>query len=116
MRKPRSIEVQLKKECIESSIQFLEQWMSLRHINQKSITETVLLVEALLLDLLEQGYDPGTVLTIKPQRSFGESSIKIGFEGAAYVPAVESQYEYSPELRIVQAFNDKKQLHLPDGI
>ena len=107
MRKPRSIEVQLKKECIESSIQFLEQWMSLRHINQKSITETVLLVEALLLDLLEQGYDPGTVLTIKPQRSFGESSIKIGFEGAAYVPAVESQYEYSPELRIVQAFNDK---------
>ena len=103
----RSIEILLREDSFETAILFIEQWMSSRHINQKTIEKTVLLVEALFLHLTELGYDSGTVLTIKPQRSFGESSIKIGFEGDAYVPVEESQDDFSPELRIVQEYNDR---------
>ncbi len=103
----RSIEVPLKEDSLETAILFIEQWMSNRHIDQKNQMETTMLVEALFYHLIEQGYGSGTALTIRPQRSLGESSIKIGFAGDAYVPANESQDELSPDLKIVQAYNDK---------
>lgn len=103
----RSIEIPLKEENFEIASQFIEQWMTQRRISKKDTVETLLLVEAQFNNLIEQGYGSDTILTIKPHRSFGESSIKIGFEGEAYVPADDSQYNLSPELRIVQAFNDK---------
>ena len=106
-KKVRSIEIPLKEDNFKTAIEFVEQWMIHGHINQKTIMETLLLVEALLEHLIEQGYDERTVLTIRPQRSFGESSIKIGFEGEAYIPNEEGPDELSPELKIVQAYNDK---------
>lgn len=107
MKKSNSIEISLREDSFETGIQFIEQWMLNKRISQRIIIETLLLVEALFHNLIEHGYDPDTVLTIKPQRSFGESSIKIGFEGAAYVPEEVRQDDFSPELKIVQAYNDK---------
>lgn len=103
----RSIDIPLKEENFKTAIEFIEQWMLHGRINQNTIMETLLLVEALFEHLIEQGYDEKTILTIRPQRSFGESSIKIGFEGDAYVPNEESSDEFSPEIKIVQAYNDK---------
>lgn len=107
MKKSNSIEISLREDSFETGIQFIEQWMLNKRISQRIIIETLLLVEALFHNLIEHGYDPETVLTIKPHRSFGESSIKIGFEGAAYVPEEVRQDDFSPELKIVQAYNDK---------
>lgn len=106
-KKSRSLEIPLKEENFETIAQYIKEWMSQRYINNKTTMETLLLVEALFNHLIEQGYDSDTMLTVKPQRSFGESSIKIGFEGKAYVPVDENQEDYSPELKIVHAYNDK---------
>jgi Na+/H+-dicarboxylate symporter len=106
-KKSRSIEIPLKEESLETIIPFLKEWMSNRHINQKAINEAMLLVEALFNHFIEQGYGPDTMLTVKPQKRFGESSIKLGFEGDAYVPVQDNSDEFSPELRLVQAYNDK---------
>ncbi len=107
LRKTRAIEVPLKEGNFETVDKYIKEWMSQKHLNQTITMEVMLLVEALFNQLMEQGYDSNTILTIKPQRSFGESSIKIGFEGDAYVPDEESQDELSPEYRIMQAYKDK---------
>ncbi len=106
-KKSRSLEITLREENFEKVISYIKPWLAQRHINRKAIVETTLLVEALFNHFIEQGYSPDTVLSIKVQRSFGESSIKIGFEGEAYVPVEESGADFSPELKIVEAYNDK---------
>ena len=103
----RSIEIPLEEESFGTAIQFIEQWMQQKHIKEKTVMETLLLVEAVFNHLIEQGYGSDTMLTIKVQRSFGESSIRIGFEGEAYVPVKKDQEEISPELSILQGFSEK---------
>lgn len=107
LKNTRSIEVPLREESFGTVEQYIVECLTQKHLKQSNIVEVMLLVEALFNQLIEQGYGSDTVLTIKLQRSFGETSIKIGFEGDAYVPDEESQDDLSPELRIVQAYNDK---------
>jgi Na+/H+-dicarboxylate symporter len=107
LKNTRSIEVPLNGDNFETINLYIKDWMSQRRFSQKTIMEIMLLVEALFNQLIEQGYDSGTILTIKAKKRFGESSIKIGFEGEAYVPDEESQDDFSPEYRLVQAYNDK---------
>ena len=68
--------------------------------------ETKLLFEALFCDIIKQGYDQNTTLTIKAQRTFGEYNIKFGFEGKTYVPEKNAE-NLSPESKIIQAYRDK---------
>ncbi len=105
--KTRSVEIPLREDSFETALQFIEEWMTYRRIKQKTIMESMLLVEALFHHLIAQGYAPDTVLTIKLQRSFGESSIRIGFEGEAYVPIEKNQEGISPELKILQGYSEK---------
>ena len=69
-KKNRSIEIPLREDGFDTAILFIEQWMSQRRINQNTIMTTVQLVKALFHHMAAQGYESGTVLTIKPQRSF----------------------------------------------
>lgn len=107
LTKTRSLEIPLREDSFKDAITFIEEWMAYKRVNQKTIMETLLLVEALFNHLILQGYSPDTVVTIKLQRSFGESSIKIGFEGEAYVPVQKDQNDISPELSILQGFSEK---------
>ena len=107
MSKTRSIEIPLTMNSFETADTFIEQWLSENRFSKNNIIETKLLFEALFRDIIEQGFDQDTMLTIKAQRSFGEYNIKFGFEGKSYVPVEKSKDKVSPELRIVQAYHDK---------
>ena len=106
LRKTRIIEIPLTMDNFETVNDFIEEWMTHNHITKESIVETKLLFEALFYDLIEQGFDESTILTVKAQRTFGEYNIKVGFEGKPYASS-KSQEETSPEMMIVQAYNDK---------
>ena len=104
----RALEVPLNVESYELADQYIEQWMTQHRISEKSIYETKLLFEALFRDMIEQGVKPDTILTIKPQRAFGEYDIKLGFEGESYIPSLKKdQADPSPEMMIVKAYSDK---------
>jgi Na+/H+-dicarboxylate symporter len=107
MKKYRSIEIPLTTEHYETADQFIEQWMKESRISETVILENKLVFEAIFHDIIAQGFGEETALTIKLQRIFGEYCIKLGFEGKSYVPAEEETDDVSPELRIVQAYNDK---------
>ncbi len=107
MSKTRSIEIPLTMDSFEAADRFIEQWLAQNRFSKDAITETKLLFEALFRDIIEQGFDQDTMLTVKAQRSFGEYNIKFGFEGKPYVPVEKSKDKISPELRIVHAYHDK---------
>lgn len=94
-------------DSFEAADRFIEQWLAQNRFSKEAITETKLLFEALFRDIIEQGFDQDTMLTIKAQRSFGEYNIKFGFEGKPYVPVEKSKDKISSELRIVHAYHDK---------
>ncbi len=91
MSKTRSIEIPLTMDSFEAADRFIEQWLAQNRFSKDAITETKLLFEALFRDMIEQGFDQNTMLTIKAQRSFGEYNIKFGFEGKPYVPVEKEQ-------------------------
>ena len=107
LSKTRTIEIPLTMDSFETANLFIEQWLAQNRFNKDAFTETKLLFEALFRDIIEQGFDRNTTLTIKAQRTFGEYNIKFGFEGKPYVPVEKSKDKISPELRIVQAYHDK---------
>ena len=107
LSKTRSIEIPLTMDSFETADTFIEQWLAQNRFSKDNITETKLLFEALFRDIIEQGFDQDTTLTIKAQRTFGEYNIKFGFEGKSYVPVEKNKDKISPELRIVQAYHDK---------
>ena len=107
LSKTRTIEIPLTMDSFETANLFIEQWLAQNRFNKDAFTETKLLFEALFRDIIEQGFDRNTTLTIKAQRTFGEYNIKFGFEGKPYVPVEKSKDMISPELRIVQAYHDK---------
>ena len=107
LRKTHSIEVPLTMDSFQTADSFIEEWMKQNRISEKSIVETKLLFEAQYNNLIDQGFDENTMLTIRAQKTFGEYIIRLGFEGEAYVPSKKVQNDLSPELSIVNAYNDK---------
>ena len=105
--KSRYIEIPLNEDSFETAYVFIEQWMKKNRIDDRKIMEAKLLFEALFRNLADQGFDSDTVLRIKPQKTFGEINIKLGFEGKSYVPIDTGEDDFSPEIKIVQAYNDK---------
>ena len=108
LSKTRSIKIPLSMDNFETADSFIEQWMKQNRISDKSILETKLLFESLFQDMIDQGFDQDTILTVKAQKTFDELNIRLGFEGESYVPNVKKDQEnITPELKIVQAYSDK---------
>ena len=78
-------------DSFEPANLFVEQWLVQNRFGNDAIIETKLLFEALFCDIIEQGFDQNTTLTIKAQRTFGEYNIKFGFEEKTYVPVEKSK-------------------------
>ena len=107
LRKSRSIEIPITLDQFETADTFIEEWMNQNHIDNKTILETKLLFESQFYELIGQGFDQNTMLTIKAQKTFGEYNIKLGFEGKAFVLSKKDDEGDSPEMMIVNAYNDK---------
>ena len=105
--KTRILEIPLTLDNYESADTFIEEWMRQNHIAERTISETRLLFESHFYELIAQGFDQNTMLTIKAQRNLGEYNIKLGFEGKAYVRNQNDDNGSSPEMMILNAYNDK---------
>ena len=69
--------------------------------------ETMLVLEALFHNLLEQEIGPNTTVSLSCRKSLGTIQIKIGFEGKmAYLYTMEDA-EFQPEDQILRAYEDR---------
>ena len=106
MKSSNSIETTASVENYEKIYSFVEEKLGKNNISREIRTETFLVLEALFHNILRQGFDAGTVLTIKVRKSFGEINIYIGFEGRPFVAVSNEPYNSTPEDDILRAYED----------
>lgn len=102
-----TLELPASKENLEEALLFFRERLEAEKISNEIVSETMLVVEALFHNLLEQGITPDTTLRLSCRNRLGNMMIKIGFEGKpAYLYSMEDG-ELSPEDHILQAYEDK---------
>jgi len=107
MKSSNSIETTASVENYEKIYSFVEEKLGKSNISREIRSETFLVFEALFHNILRQGYDEGTLLTVKVRKSFGETNIDIGFEGRPFVAVSNEPGNSTPEDNILRAFEDK---------
>ena len=115
MKSSSSIEITASVENYEKIYSFVEEKLGKNNISREIRTETFLVLEALFHNILRQGFDGGTLLTIKVRKSFGEVNIYIGFEGRPFVAVSNEPYNSTPEDDILRAYEDKFDYSYWDG-
>lgn len=105
--KARKIMVPAATESFAEVQTFIEEGLRQKNISSFIISETMLVYEALFHNILEQGYDQDTILTIYMQKSIGEIYIQLKFDGKPFVPVIDREDDISPDNRILEAYNDK---------
>lgn len=103
---PTSIELHAVPEDIVSAYSFVENLLEEKLISQEIASDTLQVIEALLQSIIDQEFDEDTVLNISSQKTLGDITITIGFEGKIFSPFDDSG-EMSLEGRILQAYDDK---------
>lgn len=84
---------------------YIDDLFNLGDVSTEAASQTMLVFEALFNELIEQGYDPETLVTIAGKRELGNLAIKLTFEGKPFTPPIID--EDSPEKLIIEAFEDK---------
>ena len=103
----RSIEIPASVEYFEKIHSFIEKRLSRSNISREIMSETFIVLEALLSSLPDQGFDQDTLLRISVTKSFGGININLGFEGKPFVPVSGGVGGISLEASILKAFEDK---------
>lgn len=113
--KKGTIEIPISEAGFETAHSFIGNSLKRNKVTRQIIAETMLMFEALFQKLREQGYDPETMLTIQVKNSFGEITIKMGFEAKPFRLTGEDPGAFSPEDRILNAYTDKIDLSYHSG-
>ena len=106
-KRSNSIEVPVSAESFEKIHDFIEEKLSRNNTSREIKSETLLVFEALFYNLLDQGFDKDTLLTVRITRSFGEIHIDLGFEGKPFAAFRGTEDSPSPEDSILRAYEDK---------
>ena len=85
LMKSNSIEIAASTKNLETAKAFVGKRLKRSNISREVRSETLLVLDALLRNLLRQGFDPDTIITVKTGSSFGEIDISLGFEGKPFV-------------------------------
>ena len=104
--KSNSIEIFASLEYLETAKSFIEQKLARSNISKEIQMETLLVFEALFCNLLRQGYDPDTQITIKTRNNFGEIDMNLGFEGKPFVAILDVSSSTEDDM-ILRGFEDK---------
>lgn len=105
--KSNSIEISASLEYLETAKSFIEQKLARSNISKEIQMETLLVFEALFCNLLRQGYDPDTQITIKTRNNFGEIDMNLGFEGKPFVAILDDGISSAEDDMILRGFEDK---------
>jgi len=102
-----TMEVPASEESFREALLFFRGRLEDQKISGETVSETMLVIEALFHNLLEQGIGPETTVRLSCRRSMGTLQIRIGFEGKiAYLYAPDGGGP-SPEDAILRAYEDR---------
>ncbi len=102
-----SIELTATEENFNEALLFFRQKLDEENISKEIEMETMLVLEALFHNLLEQEIGPKTMVSLSCRNSLGNIQIKIGFEGKmAYLYTMEDG-DFQPEDQILRAYEDR---------
>ena len=106
-RPVNTIELPASEESFKEALLFFRQRLDDQKISKEIVSETMLVLEALFHNLLEQNVGPETTVSFICRKSMGTLQIKIAFEGKmAYLYSLEDD-DYSPEDHILRAYEDR---------
>ena len=114
-KRTKAIEIRADIEGFREAQAFLEEVCRRHVISEQIISETMLVFEALFYNIMQQGFDEDTVLTIEEKRNIGATGVKIGFEGKMFVPVSDEADADTPENRILRAYDDKLECNYESG-
>ena len=95
----------VREEDFGAAFSFVEKILTREDVNEKVASEALLVFEALFQKLLDSGLDKNTTLEISEAKKLGDLSVRIGFEGKAFVPYADG--EASVEDKILRGHDDK---------
>lgn len=106
-KKVNDIELPAAEESFEKAQHFFRQRLEAEAISKELVSETMLVVEALFHNLLEQGIGSETTLRLSCRKSLGNVVVRIGYEGKMAYLLTEEDGVSTPENRILQAYEDR---------
>ncbi len=107
LMKSNSIEIAAAAEGLETAGSFIGKRLKRSNISREVRSETLLVLDALLRNLLRQGFDPDTIITVKTGSSFGEIDISLGFEGKPFVAITDEAGCPTAEDQLLREYEDK---------
>lgn len=105
--KSNSLEIAAVPENMAEVKSFIDKRLKRSSISNEIRSETLLVFDALFRNLLRQGFDKGTLITVKTRNRFGEIDISLGFEGKPFVAISDESDSFTKEDRILQEYEDK---------
>ena len=94
-------------ENLKTAEAFISQRLKRNNISKEIQAETLMIFAALFRNLLRQGYDEDTPVTIKTRNSSGEIDINLGFEGKPFVAIPDGTGCLTEDDHILQEYEDK---------
>ncbi|MBQ8078096.1 MAG: cation:dicarboxylase symporter family transporter [Eubacterium sp.] len=113
--KPNTIEIAAAQENLGEAKSFIEKKLKRAKISGEIQSETLLVFDALLCNLLRQGCDENKTLTIQTNNSFGEIDISLGFEGEQFVPIIDENGNPTAQDKILTEYEDKLDCSYQNG-
>lgn len=104
LMKSNSIEIAAAAKGVETAKAFVGKRLKRSNISREVRSETMLVLDALLRNLLRQGFDPDTIITVKTGSSFGEIDISLGFEGKPFVAVLDEAGCSSEEDQLLREY------------
>ncbi len=102
-----TIEVPARRENLEEALLFFQKNLDAKDISKEVVSETMLVIEAMFVNFLEQGIGGETTLRLSCRNSLGTILIEIAFEGRHVYLYKDEDGVFSPEDHILQAYEDK---------
>ena len=105
--KSHSIEIAAAAENLKTAESFIGKRLKRSNISKEVRSETLMVFDALFRNLLRQGFDPDTIVTVRTGSSFGEIDINLGFEGKPFAAIMDEAGCSTAEDQILQEYEDK---------
>ena len=102
-----TIELPAVWESAEEVIRFFRQRLDAEKISKEVVSETMLVIEALFHNLMEQDLGSDTMMRLSCQNSMGTVALKIDIDGKMTYLYSREDGDFSPEDHILQAYEDK---------
>lgn len=100
-----SIQIRVCPDDFSIASDYIRSLLDKARVSSESIRETMLVYEALVNELLEQGYDESTIIDLSGNAKSGDVSINLVFNGDMFVPT-EGSVD-SPEGLILEGYSDR---------